>query len=823
MAGKTPSSFRDYKQYARQPRVQYMEESFEKGMSYTNTPLQSGFNRMLLNYDLKESGESLAPRNGIQVMDLAIFAPDATDPLLYGEGRVVSGSKSCQEDNGKAYRQVLTGTAGDVERAGTGLYEGTGSILTVPEDSNIVWDIPDINLKHMTRQPMQGESEVIYFRRPDKAQIHNIPLEDLGIISKHVGQFAFGNNYYYFTGPQKLKRTVRDGEEYKAELVPVREVTPKEAVFYGYNMLKANPYTFANTSFSGNIQLLGMLPYDENDKLVMFPQMNQTLNLECFYSGNAANKYKFQWEWKEPSSALWALMATQELELTGLPRLKVSFSPPQKQLMVRLSAFKWNGSAYDTVVESVLTVGFNFDKNSYGSTANLSVETYDLSTATGMTSWKNRLFLYGLAKDPTILFSSDINDPGYFPYPNNIETFDEPIIHAVPYMDNLLVFTASKIHMLTLSADGMSWTKKTLQGNMDIKEWDVHLIQIVKNMVFFKSGNYYYMVVPKANSLTGELTIAPISKPVESLLDNFLQVTQGLLRDIYDYADTLTLVHYYNFLDYEDVHNVYAFQTTAGVLVNVDLLYNTVLRVWRVHIYESQNLLQPYKQDATKQGSLINLVKIRQNIGGVETDVHGLQFHQFDKKEVHDIYFPDGFKVLEASGAPVVTDDLGASLAVLHRFKNYQMLDVGYREQLSDYNKRFREMQMKFNNTSQKTLNFQTEFTLDGDVRHGFYTYVTHHETDPLDPNYGLISLERVPVIGPESPSIPGNTLLGEDAQDLGAWTLDNSQFPENVLWKVRIPISGKGYAPKMRLLSFNEENYELLNVIWVFRMMNSR
>lgn len=821
MAGNK-SSFRDFKQYARQPRVQYMEEAFDKGMNYTNTPLETGFNRLLFNYDLKESGESLAPRSGVQVMDLAVYPLDGT-PLSYDEGRVISGSKACIEDNGKAYRQILTGIASDTERAGTGLYTGEGSVLTVQEESNVTWEIPDVTLKHMTREPLQGEGEVIYFRRPDKAQIHNIPLADLGVISKHVGTFAFGNNYYYFAGPQKLKRTVRSEEEYVPELLPIREVTPKEAVFYGYNMLKANPYTFANTAYSGNIQLQGMLPYDENNNLVMFPQMNQTLTLECFYAGNAANKYKFQWEWKEPSSALWALMATQELELTGLPRLKVEFSPPQKQLMVRLSAYKWNGTAYDTVVETVLTVGFNFDKNSYGSTANLNVETYDLSTATGMTSWKNRLFLYGLAKDPTILFSSDINDPGYFPYPNNIETFDEPIIHATPYMDNLLVFTASKIHMLTLSQDGMSWTKKTLQGNMDIKEWDVHLIQVVKNMVFFKSGNYYYMVVPKANSLTGELTIAPIAKPIENLLDNFSQVVAGILRDIYNYTEETTLLHYYNFLDYEDVHNVYVFQTTEGVLVNVDLLYNTILRVWRVHLYESQNILQPYKQDATKQGSLVSLVKLYQNIGTTETEVHGIQFHQFDKKEVHDLYFPNGFHVLEASGAPVTTDDWGASLAAIHVFKNYQMLDVGYREHLSDYNKRYREMQMKFNNTSQKTLHFQTEFTLDGDVRHSFYTYVAHHETDPLDPNYGLLSLERVPVIGPTSPDIPGNTLLGEHAEDTGAWTLDNSQFPENVLWKVRIPISGKGYAPKMRLLSFNEENYELLNVIWVFRMMNSR
>ena len=50
-----------------------------------------------------------------------------------------------------------------------------------------------------------------------------------------------------------------------------------------------------------------------------------------------------------------------------------------------------------------------------------------------MTYWKNRLFVYGVPKDRTILFSSDINDPTYFPYPYGADLFDEPIIHVMPF------------------------------------------------------------------------------------------------------------------------------------------------------------------------------------------------------------------------------------------------------------------------------------------------------------------------------------------------------------------------------------------------------
>ena len=40
-------------------------------------------------------------------------------------------------------------------------------------------------------------------------------------------------------------------------------------------------------------------------------------------------------------------------------------------------------------------------------------------------------------------------------------------------------------------------------------------------MVFFKSGNYYYMVVPSLRSMTGELVLAPISKNIEFFLKQF--------------------------------------------------------------------------------------------------------------------------------------------------------------------------------------------------------------------------------------------------------------------------------------------------------------
>lgn len=889
------SSTRAYKPDARQKRTQYPEEDFNKGMYYTNTPLESGYVKALINYDLKDDGASLVPRPGLRVNELALIDTAVNTPE-YSENYVISTGRDCVEEDTLNYKQIIVGIPTTTKRAGTNLYLGDSYAWTVDNNIDNLEILDEINVKKFksvtlaknyleVTTPKPGYiKEPAYFRRPEQAEIHGIPITDLSFMAKQVGTFAFNNSFYYF---KRIKETVATGgtegahrgmlcrtkmdqatHVYQKEVVASKyeqkQLSPKEAVLWGYNMLQENPYTFANVSAAGVLQLLGILPYDADSSIIVSPKINQTIFLECFYAGNTANKYKVVWDWREPGASAWTPFKVEELTLTNLPHMKAEFSCPHKEVMVRITAFKWTGTAYEDVAEKVMTVGLAFSQENqkFEPPTDTEVKVYDLSTAYGMTYWKNRLVVYGVAKDPTIIFLSDINDPWYFPYPNNIDVFDEPVIHVTPFLDNLLVFTSTKLFLMTLSLDGLSWTKKMIQGNLTIKDWDIHLIQVVKNMVFFKSGNYYYMVVPKASSLTGELTVAPISKPVESIFDNFLEVVKEQVELLYNYKGTLQLMHYYNFLDLDDIHNIYVFQTEEGVFMNVDILYNTLLRMWRMHIYESQFLLHPYRQDATKKGTMMSLARLKYtNKVGEDpitlTTGAGIQFYQFNNLEIKDRYIPKDYHVSWAIPTNPTTQaywgNLDADFLLIHKLFNYQLLDAGYREHATDYNKRYREVQIKFNNISQKTLLFNTEFSIDGDMRKSFYRYEMHQETDPADPNYGLIYLERIPVV---SESLPGSTILAETATvgpnevytvvrdldpasptygvisvaddvdpnaDLGSWALDQSIFPETVLWKVRIPISGKGYAPKLRMLSFNEERYELLNVIWVFRMMSSR
>jgi len=392
-------------------------------------------------------------------------------------------------------------------------------------------------------------------------------------------------------------------------------------------------------------------------------------------------------------------------------------------------------------------------------------------------------------------------------------------------LDNLLVFTASKLYLLTLSLDGMSWNKKLIQANLNISPWDVHLIQQVKNMVFFKSGNYYYMVVPKGFTGTGDLAIAPISRPnMENFFDNFPAAVDKILKTMYDYNDGIELAHYYNYMDYEDVHNVYVFKTTKGCYLNFVVLYDTVQRAWRIYIHESQEILVPFKQDATKKGTLMSLAAVNQRWKKttVKTGlVPALQFINFSRATASDFYVPHGTKMWPAIDAlPADYENIQDKLDAQKFFDNRQLLDTGNRDHNSDFKKRYREIQMKFNNVSQKAIKVYNDFYIDGAERISMYNYIVNHVTDPLDPEYGTIFVQQLL----QDPTIlPGATVLAPADEEEGYWTLDTSAFPGATITKVRVTVSGKGYAPRLRLLTVNEELYELLNLSFVSRELNSR
>ena len=145
--------------------------------------------------------------------------------------------------------------------------------------------------------------------------------------------------------------------------------------------------------------------------------------------------------------------------------------------------------------------------------------------------------------------------------------------------------------------------------------------------------------------------------------------------------------------------------------------------------------------------------------------------------------------------------------------------------------KRYREIQIQLNNVDGIDLEFGMDFYLDNELRMRWYDYEVEHIIDPSDPNYGQLFITRV--VSPNLKIGQNTTILGGTNSEVGdrEWEvdrkkvlrLDQSRFPEFSLWKLRMPVSGKGAAPKMKFVSQNDSRYELMTINWVCRVMNAR
>ena len=1035
-----------YKQYTRNRRQTTLEQDFSKGMMFNGGTVDFSYAKMLVNYNTYNDKNTLVPRAGLQLSGLILpdFDMDSFDSpetfTYHGTDVSIKDAKECVEADGVTYKQFILGRSNSSEGDGR-VYVITSPMSDVKYSSTVLEDF-ELNLSVMNKDYIASDASYLV---TDLNEIHGIELKADSKVSSLIGSFAFGNNYYFINPTtKKLCRTefLEENKRYEIIELSPKAIDPSEAVTYGYNMLLGDEaYNFQNGNYDGSvIQLTGILPYDSEDEktLLMTPKKNQDITFKCFCKAPADKTYKFIWEWRTVEASEWTLIEeTVPEKVTSETNLSVTFKPPSADIMIRVQAFNTED---ETTVEKAMTVGFDFSVDNEN--GNINPEYYDLMTATGVVYWKNRLVMWGVEKDPTILFLSDVNEPTYFPYPNNISVFDDPIISVKPYMDALLVFTTSQVYQVTLNEEGTGWTSTLLQSNLYIQPWDRHLIQIVRNMVFFKSGNYYYMIVPKAQSTTGELTLAPVSTPIVEFFNNFEKNVEEMLKDVFDYDGIFDIVHYYNFLDYEDIHNIYVldYEDDIDNYLHLDLMYNTVNRSWKIYTFDAPHFLYPYKNDATQVGTLAatSLIKIQPSISGQNTliqveeprenieytntvyfkdkidlldffsapifrvhyndtfedfstvgavadgdliriekdnlclvvpvneedwariytldgsdlfkcastitvqyvgeiktrvdsyatmpgekglvayrfnegtmqigtvvELNGvryelnsaesgwlynssypyafkvkpyddgyifmlpesmpymegpiikaydvsdeqepvtarcIQMYKFNALDMNDIFLPADSEIVfdvDTIGDATLKYSTGSiSYSIMEllsnpdkylKFKNWQFIDTGYREDNIHLNKRYRELQLQLNNIEGSNLEFSMEFKLNGTTRRRYYMYEVEQVLDENDPDYGLLSIQATPYSNVilKTESVLNETTLAtypeQGVEEYDSWHLDQSKFPDVNLWRVRMHISGKGQAPRLKLLSKNTSRFELMGLNWVYRIMNMR
>ncbi|NLC03847.1 MAG: hypothetical protein GX787_06155, partial [Tissierellia bacterium] len=591
-----------FKNTVRSPRQTSIELDFTGGMKFTNATLDENVHKTLLNFDISSDTTAITPRAAIcNYENIDIDLANFTAPTKQTDLSLVHIQEIETEDNATPML----------------IYTGAG-----------VGSVPNLTIaKGNSTYHSEGSGpKLIHF---SEQNMHDMVTPTPSPLFKSLGVKGFNSNYYFLEDSATNILSyidiakLHDTADITPEIITPKVVDPTEAVTYGYNMLLEEPYNFIDGSTAGNIMLLGVMPHEydadtsECGDLLINPKMNKPMCFRVYYKAETDAKYEIIWEAKDADNDTYAEIQKDMVTITAArPKVFAPVSVPSDAYMLRVSFFREiadTPGTYEDVTEAAITSGFNFDVEDPTSIANLEMKEYDLDKCEGIAFWKNKLVLYRCADDAHILFVSYANDPSYFPYPNNVDVFDEAIVHVMPFLDALLVFTTSQIWQLTMNPTGTGWIKKLIQTHLRITSFDTQFIQVVKNMVFFKSGNYFYMIVPKVSSTTGELTLAPISRPMTSFFDTFENNITDLLQELYllPVTSTFEMQTVTNYLDYDDVHNVYTLTSdTMDNYVNVDIIYNTVTRYWRMHCYESDAILSPALADATRPGNLVSIVTI---------------------------------------------------------------------------------------------------------------------------------------------------------------------------------------------------------------------
>lgn len=811
-------------------RRRYMtdEDQFSKGMQFTNTPLADGYAKSIINFDLKNDGVSLVPRGGLHnITSEPVCAIDAivnTDYMIHHADATyvldADGNDAALCNYFILCERSSTDAAADITTAKLMLeynhsylsaaYDTTaqnaltGKLLMKPPIKTMQdFVIADPNSRDGIYASLEGNTYVL---------VHDLNSYKLGrlIIKFNVDKTAF---------------------TWHIEEVVAKEVQPTQAMNYGYNMLKDNPYTFTNVvSATGAVQLTGVLPYDEDENLLLTARPGTPMVFELFYKYpqidiTNEDKYLVQWEIQDLNSSVDAEIIQKvrgSHEYTPGDPIKLTYTPSFTSFSIIVRLYKksemdaqdaaWEA---DQVLQRLVTkddnltpnqvttlASYYLTNNSDTSMLNIEPVEYDLGTATGMCTWQHRLVMWGVEHAKSTLFVSEINDPSYMPYPNNCDIFSTDIICAIPYMTTLLVFTTNALYKLTINDDGLSYTTDCIQERLNMTPEDANTVITVQNMVYFKSGNYFYMVVPN-NTLNAatNVQLAPVSRMVEQMFDALPLMFQRMLNEVYDLSFDgyhpdiqMELIDYNVQLGNNQIRNIYKVSvirnegagTNIKYYFDISLNYDTVLRAWTVYISQTTRFRDcVYKSTVTGENILVHMY--------IDTAEVKATLIQADLQRPYD--------------------DISLDNKELRKFGNWQFIDTGYRDFQEDLKKRFREVQFCINILETHVLKFNTAFVVDDVDKVPLYKHVVSQVTDKLDPNYGIIFVERELIDPLSTPQL----------SRFNEWELDTALFPDITVHKIRYKVAGKGYGGAVKILSKNEVPFELLHINWVYRIMFAR
>ena len=507
----TTQLFKNTGKEAHRKRYMTNENNFSKGMQFTNAPLPSGYAKAIINFDLKNDGTSLVPRGGLHdvqskiatlntgsnTKDVFVHHADA----MYIQNHDGSDAYLCNYYLLTKSLSLVSYTEGLLGYSKL-VVEYNGSYFVSLYNTNAQGALVGYIAAAPAIEHMQGLDIEHPFHRDG---IHaSLEGNTYVIVRVDASTYKLGRIV------AKFAQDMQSFSWHVEEVTPY-EVQPTQAMNYGYNMLKAHPYTFTNTvSATGAIQLTGVLPYDEAGNLLLTARAGTPMVFKLFYKYpqtdlDNSDKYLVQWEVQDLNSNSNAEVIKKvrgSTEYTPGSDITFAYTPTQTafSIIVRLykkSEMDAQDAAWDAdqVLQKLVTKDDNLTPNQVTTLAsyyltgtsdtsmlNVSPVEYDVKTATGMCTWQQRLVLWGVNGAKSTLFVSEINNPGYIPYPNNCEIFSNDIICAIPYMSSLLVFTTNSLYKLTFNDDGLTYVSECVQERLNMTTADVNTVVTVQNI-----------------------------------------------------------------------------------------------------------------------------------------------------------------------------------------------------------------------------------------------------------------------------------------------------------------------------------------------------
>ena len=860
----TSTSFKN-KKSSRQLREQV---GYQLGCYYTNQEVPNGYAKLLVNYDYTDDGKILKPRMGItndavlkhsqidsnsieQItlgdahLDGLLYFKDLNDKdqlaetiLSFGHSYLF-GSTTHNIRQGRYFNPSINNTQGD-----TLIHGDSGwTLLLDKRDTNRYSEKPYYIGRF--KKDVLSDKTVGFIRTKSYS---NIDVFNTGLNSFQIDRPVtcnYNGNIYTIctsyleqngdtiTGADpnfKLSRITLKEEvnnnvtEFNAirEPVAVKKPTLTEAASVGFNMLSTDPYDFPNKQ--GSTSVIGLQAYRPKDDVVdpfgevlFTANTGETIRFNCVYSFETATNYQVQWEYKGEGDEDWkVLKAWTSVPAVGVDKyIYYDVVPNHNVFSIQVKIRKGTD---DATMRLGIFPRFTLNIDEL---KNLGTETFNLNTATGMFVYNNMLGLYGVEGAETTIFFSDIENPGYFPFPHNIDSYDEYILKVVNYLDSLLVITTTSIY--TISGKGLpsAFIKKKLITNLNITELDAELIKVIKDQVFFKADNTFFVLKP--NTYTGDATdlrAYEVSKAINTYLQNFKTNTLDLFNKLYPLRLTEPSLsenkNDINLWRYNDLnikgYNQHVVDGKLQIILRLELICNKTPNLLQQRYYSNIADLTMIYDTLTKQWYLqvFNLL-----------NTSALRHRRIDNQTLllFDNMVLDGYRYLVIAKNTNDPKDYYKYTLNEHEYDsvpklpNWQFINTGIIPLNNTLYKRLRELQFTVDNVEQQTIKFSASIYADGENVLDGVKYTITQDTNPNSDDYGHIYINTYDL---NNLDITGATALDD-------WVLDFSKFPDVTLVRSHMLLTGKGRFISGEFINRDEKRYELSNTIWVCRLMNGR